>query len=80
MPVSNHAETFAQADACDAANLLKHDLKSVLNKTLEMALLTDSATLLNVMIRNAPSTQELLMSDIKAALEAYNDEMIDESI
>lgn len=67
------AETFTVADACDAAILIQHNLKSILNKTLQITAFTDSATLLNVMIRNHLTTEKGLMIDIKAAREAYND-------
>lgn len=48
-------ETFALAGACDAAIILQHELKSILNKTVKITMLTDSATLFNVKIRYACS-------------------------
>ena len=71
------AETFALADACDAAILIQHDLKSLLNRKVKIKILTDSATLFNVMVRNASTTEKRLMIDIKAAREAYNEDIID---
>lgn len=71
------AETFPLADAFKNAILLQHYLKIILNRTLKIALLSHSATLFNVMTRNAPTTENRFMVGIKAAQEAYNNEITD---
>lgn len=73
-------ESFALADACDAAILIQKYLKIILKRTLKIIVLTDSATLFNSMIRNTPTNVEILFLYIKAAKEAYNVESIDDII
>lgn len=46
------AETFALVDALDVAILVQHDLRSILKIPLKIIVLTDSAILFNLMIRN----------------------------
>ena len=72
------AETFALADACDAAIVLQHELKGILKRTLKIRILTDSDTLFKVVIRNAATTEKRLMIDVKAAREAYNQGIIED--
>ena len=52
------AETLGLADACDAAIMIQHDLKLMLKKTLKITVLTDSATLFNVLMRNGNTTEK----------------------
>lgn len=52
------AENFTLAETCDEAIILQHELKTILDKTLKITVLTDSATIINVLIRNAPTTQK----------------------
>lgn len=73
-------EMFALPDACDPNILLQQDLKSIVNKTLKITVLTDRATLFHVMTRNAPTTEKRLRVDIKSTREAYNEEIIDDNI
>lgn len=61
------ADMFALEDACDAAILLQHDLNIIINKTLKISLLTDSATIFNFIIRNAPTTENASCSTLKQA-------------
>lgn len=47
---------------------------------MKITIVTDSATLFNVMIKNAPTTEMRKMIDIKAAREAHNEDIIDDII
>lgn len=49
-------ETFGLADACGAAIIIRHHLKMILNRTLNVILLTDSETLFNFIISNGQTT------------------------
>lgn len=49
-------ESFGLADACDAAIILHHDLPKIRRRTVKIAILADSATLFNALIRYAPNT------------------------
>lgn len=74
------AESFALANASDAAELLQHDLKNMLNKTLQITILNESPTLFTFLIKNATTTEKRRMIDIKAFIQAYNDEIINDII
>lgn len=52
------AEKIALADACNDELLIQHDLKHILKKTIIITVLTDCATLFNVMIRNTSTTEK----------------------
>lgn len=49
----------------------------MLKNNLKIQVLNDSETLINVIIRNASTTEKRLMLDVKYANEAYNDVIID---
>lgn len=52
----------------------------LLNKHLNIKILTDSEKLFNVIIRNAPTTERRIIIEEKAAGEAYKDGIIDDVI
>lgn len=66
--------------SCDTAIIMQHELKHILGRTLETTVLTDSASLFNVMIRNEPITEKRLMIYSKEEREAYDEEIIDDII
>lgn len=72
-------ETFGVADVCNVAITVQREVKSLLKKTVKMNLLTDSAALLNVLIRNGNTTARSLIKEIKAS-RSYNDGIIDDII
>lgn len=74
------ADIFALSNAFDTVIIIQHDIKHILGRTLKSTSLIDSATLLNVMMRNAPSMEKRLMVDIKNGREAYNEEIINDII
>jgi hypothetical protein len=66
------AETMAFADTFDAAFSLKNDLASILGNPPPLLILTDSKTLLDVMVCSKHTTEKRLMIDISAAREGLN--------
>lgn len=66
------AQTFDISDAFDAVIIIQRDFK-----VMKITVLTDSATLFNILIRNSGATEKRLMIDIKASREAYNVGIID---
>lgn len=58
------AENLPLANECDATIILQHELRSILNKTVNLTLLTDSVKLFNIVIRNAHNTEKRLMTNI----------------
>ena len=70
------AETFAFADAFDAAYAIKFDLEKLLNKSIPLLMLTDSKALFDVITRSKYTTEKRLMIDIAAVRQAYNEKEI----
>lgn len=71
------AETFAKADACDTTIFIQHELKNFLGRTLKIKNLTNSETLFNVIIRDPSEIERILMDYVKAAMDAYNDGIVE---
>lgn len=55
------AETFGLADACDAAIIIRYDLKMILSTTIKVILLTDSDILFKLIISNEPTTENIIL-------------------
>lgn len=73
-------KAFRLTDECDTAIILQHNLRKILGRTLKIKIWTANATLFNRLIRNVPSTEKILVIYIKAAIEAYNDGIINDII
>lgn len=64
-------ETYEFADAFDAAYTPPHDISKLLKRPLELTILTESISLLKVLINGSTTTEKFLMVDIRASFEAY---------
>lgn len=74
-------QTFSLADSCEAAIPIRHELKNITIRTFKIKILTYKYEILfNVIIHNASTTESILMIDVKASREAYNDGIVEDSI
>ena len=65
------AEVYAFVELFDFAYTLKHDLKNVLRKELNIVLFTDSKCLFDTITRLSSTSEKRLLIDISALREAY---------
>lgn len=65
------AEICASADAGDVGIVLRHDLRAILRSDLPLRVLTDSSSLLSVVVHSTKATEKRLMIDHGAAREAF---------
>lgn len=56
---------------------MQHDLHFILSRKVKIKILIDSASIFNVIIRNAPTKENRPMIDIMAAREAHEYDIID---
>lgn len=66
------SKTFALADGCDTVIIIQHDLKHILGISMKFKILTDSATLFNVMIINAPTIEKRIIIENNFARQEKN--------
>lgn len=59
---------------------IKNDRRLILKTTLKITIPTDGTTLFNVLIRTNSTTEKCLLIDLNAAIETYNDGIIDDII
>ena len=71
------AETFAFADAFDAAFSLKHNLERLLGRHIPLVMLKDSQALVDVLTRAKYTTDKRLMIYVAASRQAYNNKEVD---
>lgn len=64
-------EKYAFEDAFDAAFTLSHDTSKLLRRPLELTMLTDSLSLFKFLFNASTTTEKLLMIDIRASHEVY---------
>lgn len=68
--------TYAIAEYFDAAYILKHDLERMLNKKVQITLLTDSEILFNIIVKSTTTTEKRWNIDVRAARQVFeNKEM-----
>jgi hypothetical protein len=67
-------ETMAFADGFDAAYSLKHDLQTVLKRSIDIPMFTDSISLFDVITKSSTTAEKRLMIDLVVVREA-NDRM-----
>lgn len=77
---STRVRNIRASDACDAAIIIRHELRQILSKRSNINLLTDSKTLFNIININASTTERRLMIDVKAAREVYRDGVINDVV
>ena len=65
------AEVYAFVELFDFAYTLKHDLKNILRKDLNIVLFTDSRCLLDTITRLSSTSEKRLLIDISAQRESY---------
>lgn len=70
-------ETHASVDAFDGAYAIRHVLEDMIMKTVTLSLVTGSDSLLKVIILSSTTTKRLLMFDLKAGREPYQESRID---
>jgi hypothetical protein len=63
---------MAFADGFDAAYLLKHDLQTVLKRSVDILMYTDSMSLFNVKTKSSTTAEKRLMIDLVVVQEAYD--------
>lgn len=71
------AETHALAYAADASILIQHELKILTSRPFPITLLTDSKSLFDVISKGSDTSEKILMVDISATRQAYDQEVID---
>lgn len=64
-------ETYAFANAFDAAYMILHDISKMIGLPLELTMITDSLSLLQVLFNYSNTTERILMTDIQTSPEAY---------
>lgn len=73
-------ETYAFADGCNFVYFMRHDLKRVIGRKLPLTMITESEQLFKAIIKSTTTTEKILMIDVEAAREAYNDEEISDVV
>lgn len=71
------AGTLGLVNAFDLVMLIKHDLNQMIGNNLKMKLLTYRKTLSYFAAWNSSQIEMILLIDVKAVIEAYNDVIID---
>lgn len=61
VPSVQIAQTFGLADTCDSAIAIHHYWMQILEVEIKIQVLTDGGTLLNVIIKQASTTEKRLM-------------------
>lgn len=70
-------ETHAFVDSFDAAYAIRHDLETMVGKTVTLSMVTDFDSLFKVIVQSSTTTERRLMIDIQASREAYQERKID---
>lgn len=68
------SDKFCLADAFDSAIVVQHVLREAQVININIKVFRNSKPLYNILIRNATTTENSLMIDVKAARAAYNEE------
>jgi hypothetical protein len=63
---------MAFADGFDAAYSLKHDLQTILKRSVDILIYTDSLSLFNVMTKPSTTPEKRLMIDLVVVREEYD--------
>jgi hypothetical protein len=66
------SETMAFADGFDAAYSLKHDLQTILKRSVDILMYTDSLSLFDVITKLSTTAEKRLMIDLVVVREAYD--------
>jgi hypothetical protein len=66
------SETMAFADGFDAAYSLKHDLQTILKRSVDILMYTDSLSLFDVITKSSTTAEKRLMIDFMVVREAYD--------
>lgn len=64
-------ETYSFADGLDAEFGVLNDIQKMIGNPISLIILTDSESLLNIIVESTVATKKLLMTDIRAARGAY---------
>jgi hypothetical protein len=65
------SETMAAADRFHAASSSKHDLQTILKRSFDILMYTDSLSLFNVITMSSTTAETWLMIDLAVVREAY---------
>lgn len=72
------AETYGFADCFHVVFLIRDELEKVLGHCISVSILTDFASLLNVIIRSSRTSEKRLTIDLVATKEFYDNREIDD--
>ena len=70
------AETLTFVDGFDNAFILRHDLQRMLGRGIPLLMLTDSKAPFDVITGSKYTTEKILIVDLAAIREAYNERTI----
>lgn len=70
-------ETYAFTDCFDAGYLLKLDLESILKFKISTVMLSYSEIFFKIIVKSATATERILVIDVKALREAFQNNTVD---